>query len=40
MKYAKGFDASVGFGASQKGYYTILAQEEGRKMYLLYVYVN
>ena len=40
MKYAKGFDAADGFDAPHKGYYTVLAQEEGRKMYLLYVYVN
>lgn len=39
MKYAKPFDAEKGFDAPQKGYYTILAQESSRKMYLLYVYV-
>lgn len=40
MKYAKAFDAAEGFETQQKGYYTILAQESNRKMYLLYVYVN
>lgn len=40
MKYAKGFEADKGFKTLQKGYYTILAQEENRKMYLLYVYIN
>lgn len=39
MKYAKGFDPNDGFDASQNGYYTILAQESNRKMYLLYVYI-
>ena len=40
MKYAKGFDPQTGFDAREKGYYTVLAQETGRKMYLLYVYIN
>lgn len=39
MKYAKSFDAKLGFEASEKGYYTILAHESNKKMYLLYVYV-
>lgn len=39
MKYAKSFDAKTGFEASEKGYYTILAHESNKKMYLLYVYV-
>lgn len=39
MKYAKGFDPENGFDALEKGYYTVLAQEMGRKMYLLYVYI-
>ena len=39
MKYANGFNADEGFDASQNGYYTILAQESNRKMYLLYVYI-
>ena len=39
MKYAKGFHAGDGFEAAQNGYYTILAQENNRKMYLLYVYI-
>ena len=40
MKYAQGFDPEGGFDAQERGYYTVLAQETGRKMYLLYVYVN
>ena len=40
MKYAQGFDPEEGFDAQERGYYTVLAQETGRKMYLLYVYVN
>ena len=39
MKYATGFDVNEGFDALQNGYYTILAQESDRKMYLLYVYI-
>ena len=39
MKYAKEFNANEGFNALSKGYYTICAQEAGRKTYLLYVYV-
>ena len=35
MKYSKSFDAVDGFDALQNGYYTILAQESSRKMYLL-----
>lgn len=40
MKYAESFEPAQGFDASQSGYYTILAQESGRGMHLLYVYVN
>ena len=40
MKYAKPFDAKLGFEAMEKGYYTVMAAENNRKMYLLYVYVN
>ncbi len=40
MKYALTFDPNSGFEATESGYYTILAQESGRKMFLLYVYVN
>lgn len=40
MKYAKGFDPEKGFDALQNGYYTVLVQEQNRKMYLLYVYIN
>ena len=39
MKYGKEFNAGEGFDALIKGYYTICAQEAGRKMYLIYVYV-
>lgn len=39
MKYATAFDGSLGFDASAKGYYTILAQSAERGMYLVYVYV-
>ncbi len=40
MKYAKGFAPDAGFDALQNGYYTVLAKESGRRMYLVYVYVN
>ena len=40
MKYADSFEPAQGFDASQSGYYTILAQERDRRIYLLYVYVN
>ena len=40
MKYALTFDPREGFEASESGYYTVLVQESGRKMFLLYVYVN
>lgn len=39
MKYAKGFEPDKGFDAAESGYYTVLVQETGRKIYLLYVYV-
>ena len=39
LKYAKSFEPDKGFDAQKKGYYTILAQKEGRKMYIVYVYV-
>ena len=39
MKYAKGFEPDKGFDAVESGYYTVLVQETGRKIYLLYVYV-
>lgn len=39
MKYADAFDGAAGFTASEKGYYTILAQSAERGMYLVYVYV-
>lgn len=40
MKYAKSFDPKKGFDTLQNGYYTVLVQEQNRKMYLLYVYIN
>ncbi len=40
MKYADTFEADTGFNAVQDGYYTILARENNKKAYLLYVYVN
>lgn len=39
MKYARLFDGAAGFMASEKGYYTIMAQSAERGMYLVYVYV-
>ena len=39
MKYENAFDGAAGFTASEKGYYTILAQSAERGMYLVYVYV-
>jgi hypothetical protein len=39
MKYAEHFDGAAGFAASEKGYYTIMAQSAERGMYLVYVYV-
>lgn len=38
MKYAEEFNPETGFIASEEGYYTILAHDKGRKMYVLYVY--
>lgn len=40
MKYAKSFDPKKGFDTLQNGYYTVLVQEQNRKMHLLYVYIN
>lgn len=39
MKYAQPFDGIAGFAASEKGYYTMMAQSAERGMYLVYVYV-
>lgn len=39
MKYTTPFIGSEGFNASEKGYYTILAQSKERGMFLVYVYV-
>lgn len=39
MKYAAPFIGSEGFNATEKGYYTIMAQSRERGMYIVYVYV-
>ncbi|NMA94331.1 MAG: hypothetical protein GX975_06685, partial [Clostridiales bacterium] len=40
MKYAEEFDPLTGFEASEKGYYTIIAKDSGRKTYILYVHAK
>ncbi|HPL08809.1 MAG TPA: hypothetical protein PLB20_08470 [Clostridia bacterium] len=39
MKYAKAFKPEIGFYATQDGYYTIMAKDVNRNMYLIYLFI-